>query len=75
MIVIKANAARSWQEERKASARMAGPAEQKLTGALQCADPSVEKSEQLFVLPSDMKGGPAQCPPSQARSAPETVVC
>jgi hypothetical protein len=55
--------ARLWHKEwNEALARTAGPAEQKLAGAVQCANPSVEESEQLSVPPSEMKGGPEKLP-------------
>jgi putative transposase len=51
-----------WKESSAAASRTAWPANQAPAGAVQCADPSVEESEQLFVPPSDVKGGPEKLP-------------
>lgn len=66
--------ARLWQQAwSEDSARTAGPAEQMLAGAVQHADSSVEEFEQLFVPPSDVKGGPEKLPTGPGKiSAPNS---
>jgi len=48
---------RGWRESSAASLRTAGPAKQMPAGAVQGSDAAKPESLQLFVPPSDMKGG------------------
>jgi hypothetical protein len=67
--------AHDWKESSAASLHTAWPAPQALPGAVQCADSSVEESEQPFVPPSDVKGGPEKLPTEPGKISRETVVC
>ena len=59
---------REWKESSAASSRTAGPANQAPAGAVHCSDTANPKLSQLFVSPSDVKGGPEKLSPGQ----PET---
>jgi putative transposase len=59
---------REWKESSAASSRTAGPANQAPAGAVHCSDTADPKLSQLFVPPSDVKGGPEKLSPGQ----PET---
>lgn len=62
--------ARSWRQKwSEDPARTARPAKQVLAGAVQSADSSVAESEQLFVPPSDVKGGPEKLPTDSTERA------
>jgi hypothetical protein len=60
--------ARDWKESSAASLRTAWPANQAPAGAVHCdtADP---KLPQLFVPPSDVKGGPEKLSMDSAKSS------
>jgi putative transposase len=63
-----------WRPERSEdSARTAGPANRLLDDAVQGVDPSVQESEPLSVLPSDVKGGAEKLPSASAEKAGETT--
>lgn len=63
--------ARLWQQAwSEGSAGTAGPANQTLAGAVQPANPSVEEPEQLFVPPSDVKGGSEKLPTQPSTISP-----
>jgi putative transposase len=57
-----------WKESSAASSRTAWPANQAPAGAVHCSDTADPKLSQLFVPPSDVKGGPEKLSPEQ----PET---
>jgi putative transposase len=64
--------AHDWQESSAASLRTAGPANPAPAGAVHCADPADPKLLQLFVPPSNVKGGPEKLPSDSAEHAAET---
>jgi putative transposase len=63
--------ARNWKESSAASLRTAGPANQAPAGAVHCSDPPDPKPLQLFVPPSDMKGGAEKLLKEAASATPE----
>jgi putative transposase len=54
--------ARDWKESSAASLRPAWPAKQAPAGAMHCGDAADSKRLQLFVPPSEVKGGPEKLP-------------
>jgi putative transposase len=53
---------RDWKESSAASPRTAWPADETPAGAVHCSDVADPKPLQLFVPPSDVKGGPEKLP-------------
>ena len=63
---------RNWQQSSVASLRTAGPAEQAQAGAVQRSDAPDPKLLQLFVPPSEVRGGTKKLPSDSAEQAAET---
>jgi len=63
--------AREWKESSAASLRTAWPANRTPAGAVHCHDAADPKLIQLFVPPSDVKGGPEKLPSDSAQEAVE----
>lgn len=62
-----------WQQSSATSPRTAWPANQVPADAVHCGDLTDPKPVQLFVPPSDVKGGPENLPPDSAEQAAETT--
>jgi putative transposase len=60
-----------WQQSSAASPRTAGPANQVPADAVHCGDLAKPKHLQLFLPPSDVKGGPEKLPSESAQQAAE----
>ena len=60
--------ARDWKESSAASLRTAWPANQAPAGAVHCSDTADPKLSQLFVPPSNVKGGPEKLSMDSAKS-------
>jgi Integrase core domain len=63
--------ARDWKESSAVSLRTAWPANQAPAGAVHCPDTADPKISQLFVPPSDMKGGAEKLLKEAVSATPE----
>jgi hypothetical protein len=63
--------AREWQESSAASLRTARPANRAPAGAVHCSEAADPKLLQLFVPPSEVKGGPEKLSTDSAEQAAE----
>ena len=64
--------AHNWKESSAASLRTAWPAKESPAGAVHCINAADPKLTQLFVPPSDVKGGPEKLPSESAEEAVKT---
>jgi len=62
-----------WQQSSATSPRTAWPANQVPAGAVHCGDLAKPKPLQLFVPPSEVKGGPEKLPSSSVEPAAQTT--
>jgi len=63
--------ARDWKQSSAASLRTTCPANQALAGVVQGSEGADPKPLQLFVSPSDVKGGPEKLPTDSAEEETE----